>query len=184
MSPRKDPVYSETVFETPWFTVQKEQFPDSPECLGEAYFCITCPDAVVVLAKTDEDKWILVKQFRPALREFTLEFPAGSIDLDESPQEAAKRELLEETGYVCRSLQPMGIGRIMASRYSARAFAFFGQGSTPVEGWRGLERNELILVSTIELKKLVHKGEFQHLAGLALFVMAEWILNEAVVREN
>jgi len=184
MSQRKEPICSETVFETPWFAVQREQFPDSTELQGEPYYCITCSDAVLVLARTEERQWILVKQFRPAMREYTLEFPAGSIDSNESPEEAAARELLEETGYVCRSLQPMGMGRIMASRHPARGYAFFGQGASRSEDFQGLEQTEVVLVSTSELKKLVRTEEFQQLAGLALFVMAEWVLHQPIVREN
>ncbi len=50
---------------------------------------------------------ILVEQFRPPVGQATLEFPAGLIDKDESPEQAALRELREETGYVgeaCRTL--------------------------------------------------------------------------------
>ncbi|KAJ4364401.1 hypothetical protein N0V83_008995 [Neocucurbitaria cava] len=43
---------------------------------------------------------ILVIQFRPPVNAFTVEWPAGLIDADETPQEAAVRELREETGYV------------------------------------------------------------------------------------
>jgi 8-oxo-dGTP pyrophosphatase MutT (NUDIX family) len=43
---------------------------------------------------------ILVEQFRPPVRQVTLEFPAGLIDKDETPEQAALRELKEETGYV------------------------------------------------------------------------------------
>eukprot|EP00529_Nitzschia_sp_RCC80_P032433 CAMPEP_0113502644 /NCGR_PEP_ID=MMETSP0014_2-20120614/33685_1 /TAXON_ID=2857 /ORGANISM="Nitzschia sp." /LENGTH=235 /DNA_ID=CAMNT_0000397487 /DNA_START=222 /DNA_END=926 /DNA_ORIENTATION=- /assembly_acc=CAM_ASM_000159 len=43
---------------------------------------------------------ILVEQFRPPVRQATLEFPAGLIDKDETPEQAALRELREETGYV------------------------------------------------------------------------------------
>ena len=182
MNQRKEPILSERVFETPWFSVQKEQFSDTPELQGEPYFCITCSDAVLVLARTDERKWILVKQFRPAMREWTLEFPAGSIDPNESPQEAAARELLEETGFVCRSLQPMGMGRIMASRHPARAYAFWGEGASRSEKFKVVEQSEVLLVTTVELKNFVRTGEFQQLAGLALFVMAEWVLNRPIVR--
>ncbi|HBP90560.1 MAG TPA: NUDIX hydrolase [Nitrospirales bacterium] len=183
MTQRKEPIYSETVFETPWFAVQKEQFPDSPELRGEPYFCITCSDAVLVLARTEKSQWILVRQFRPAMREWTLEFPAGSIDPDESPQEAAARELFEETGFVCRSLQPMGMGRIMASRHPACGYAFFGEGASRSEDFEVLDHTEVVLVTTADLKKLVAGGQFQQLAGLALLVMAEWNLHRAIVRE-
>lgn len=183
MNQRKEPICSETVFKTPWFAIQKELFPDSPELQGESYFCIQGSDAVLVLARTEEKKWILVKQFRPAMREWTLEFPAGSIDSNESPQEAAARELLEETGFVCRSLQPMGIGRIMASRHPARGYAFFGQEAFRSNDFQAVDPTEVVLVTTTELKDLVQRGEFQQLAGLALLVLAEWNLHELIVRD-
>jgi ADP-ribose pyrophosphatase len=60
-------------------------------------------DAVVVVAlHTDEDrhnpKIVLVKQFRPPIRDFVYELPAGIIDPGENAEQAARRELKEETG--------------------------------------------------------------------------------------
>ena len=51
-----------------------------------------------IIPITNDNKVIMVEQFRYGTRELTLEFPAGSIEEGESPIEAAKRELLEETG--------------------------------------------------------------------------------------
>ena len=177
------PICSQTVFETPWFSVQREEFPDLPELQNQPYFCITCSDAVLVLARTVESQWILVKQFRPAMRESTLEFPAGSIDPGESPSEAAARELFEETGYVCSSLTPLGMGRIMASRHPASGYAFFGDHACREGAFQSLDHTEVVLATTSELKALVQDGQFQQLAGLALFVLAEWNLQEKIVRE-
>eukprot|EP00668_Euglena_longa_P042200 GGOE01055682.1.p1 GENE.GGOE01055682.1~~GGOE01055682.1.p1 ORF type:complete len:371 (-),score=74.82 GGOE01055682.1:332-1294(-) len=60
-------------------------------------------DAVVILPKVvkqgKEVQTLLVKQFRPSVNAHTAEFPAGLVDPGESPEEAALRELLEETGY-------------------------------------------------------------------------------------
>ena len=179
----KQPIRSETVFETPWFSVQQEQFSDCPELHGQPYFCITCSDAVLVLARTVDRQWILVKQFRPAMREATLEIPAGAIDQNEAPHEAAARELLEETGYVCPSLEPMGMGRIMASRHPARGYTFFGDNAYREGDFQSLDHTEVVLATTSELKELVKDGQFQQLAGLALFILAEWNLQEPIVRE-
>lgn len=183
MSQARKLLSSETVFETPWFSVQRERFADSPELDDQPYYCIKSPDAVLVLARTEEGKWILVKQFRPAMRECTLEFPAGSVDPQEHPQTAAARELFEETGYVCRSLQPMGTGRIMASRHPARGYAFFGQGASRTTAFQPVDHTEVVLATTAELKGLVKNGQFQQLAGLALLVLAEWNLEKSLVRE-
>lgn len=57
------------------------------------------PDASAVVPFTDEGKIILVKQFRYSIQEETLEIPAGKIDPEESPEECARREMAEETGY-------------------------------------------------------------------------------------
>ena len=55
-----------------------------------------------------EDKFILEKQYRYAFNEEIIEIPAGKLEKDEIPLEAAKRELLEETGY--RPLEMIHLG--------------------------------------------------------------------------
>jgi len=60
---------------------------------------IKSPDIVGILALTPDNKVIIVQQFRPGTEEIVDEIPAGMIDEGESPEVAAERELLEETGY-------------------------------------------------------------------------------------
>ena len=55
--------------------------------------------AVCVLALSKDNKVILAKQFRPGPEKVLLEMPGGIIDKNETPEEAIKREFLEETGY-------------------------------------------------------------------------------------
>lgn len=55
--------------------------------------------AACVLALTKDNKIILTKQFRPGPEKILLELPGGAIDSDETPEEAIKREFLDETGY-------------------------------------------------------------------------------------
>lgn len=55
-------------------------------------------DAVMIIPITENDEFVILKQFRPAINDFIFEFPAGLIDSGEGVIEAAKRELFEETG--------------------------------------------------------------------------------------
>lgn len=57
------------------------------------------PDASAVLAFIDEHNVLMVRQYRYAADEVTLEIPAGKIDPGETPEECILRELIEETGY-------------------------------------------------------------------------------------
>ncbi|MGL4655625.1 MAG: NUDIX hydrolase [Sarcina sp.] len=55
-------------------------------------------DAVMIVPITEEDEFIILKQFRPAINDYIYEFPAGLVDSGEEIVESAKRELFEETG--------------------------------------------------------------------------------------
>lgn len=64
-------------------------------------------DVVFIIPVDAEGNVLLVRQYRKAVEEELLEIPAGNMDPGERPEEAAQRELREETGYKARSLQHM-----------------------------------------------------------------------------
>ena len=77
------------------------------------------PDAVVLILKdTSGERLLLNREFRLATGEWVYNFPAGLIDGDESPEEAAARELREETG-----LHLDEVNDIIPISYSAVGFA-------------------------------------------------------------
>ncbi|MGO3049437.1 ADP-ribose pyrophosphatase [Staphylococcus casei] len=61
--------------------------------------------AVAVCAITPDNEVILVKQFRKPAEKVMLEIPAGKLELNEIREDAAKRELEEETGYIAENLE-------------------------------------------------------------------------------
>ena len=77
------------------------------------------PDAVVLILTDTEDKHILLnREFRLATGQWIYNFPAGLIDGDETPEEAATRELREETG-----LTLVSVSDVIPLSYSAVGFA-------------------------------------------------------------
>lgn len=172
-----------TVFRTVWFSIEQEWFNHIKSLRGKPYYRINSPDGVLVLALTETDEIILVRQFRPALHRYTLEVPSGAIDLSGSPQEAAARELYEETGYVCKALTCLGAGRIMMNRHSSREFAFCGTGAVKDPTFEGNEDIEVVLVTPAAFKALVLSGEFEQFAAFALLLLADWKLGTQLVRQ-
>jgi ADP-ribose diphosphatase len=67
------------------------------------------PGACAVVALTERGDVVLVRQFREAIGDWSLEVPAGVLDHPgESPAECVAREVLEETGHVVESVEPLG----------------------------------------------------------------------------
>jgi len=65
----------------------------------EGYSVVNFPDGVIIVATDTEGRLVTINEYKYAVDRIVLGLPAGSIDGDESLIDAAKRELLEETGY-------------------------------------------------------------------------------------
>jgi ADP-ribose pyrophosphatase len=158
---------SRRVFETPWFSIDEFALPD-----GAPFFRLTRPDGVVILALTGGGEIVLVRQFRPARSRFSLEMPAGSIDPGEAPLEAAKRELLEETGYDGGDWSELGIGGMSLDRDSATMHLFLARDVSPASA---PEANvEVVVVPASAMADLFLSGECEQLAALSALVLARW----------
>lgn len=152
---------AEIVFETEWFNVERQAYDGVKTLQGKPFYRINALDGVIVLALTASNEIVLVKQFRPALGQHTLEMPAGAVEPNETPVEAAARELYEETGYVCQSLIQLGTGHLMASRLNARQHTVLGAGASRHPSYSPREEFQVLLVSPAEMKRLVLAGGVQ-----------------------
>lgn len=72
------------------------------------YVTVRHPGAVVIIPRQDDGTFLLINQYRHALRQRLLEFPAGTIEAGEAPLECARRELGEEVGRTARSWEVVG----------------------------------------------------------------------------
>lgn len=71
-------------------------------------FIETKNDAVVILAKTKDNRWIITKEYRHPIKQYITGIPGGAMEDGESPIQTAKRELLEETGYETQEFELLG----------------------------------------------------------------------------
>jgi len=60
------------------------------------------PDAVCIVPRTEDDRLVLIREFRYPLNSWCIAFPAGLIEPGETIEETVERELAEETGYALR----------------------------------------------------------------------------------
>ena len=139
--------------------------------LGEG-FTIECPDWVSVVPVSDDGRVALVRQYRHGIDAFTLEVPGGVIDPGESPDAAAARELVEETGWVAGSLEPLGWTHPNPPIQSNRHFMFLARGAHPARAAIDDpdERCELVVLPLAELRARVAAGEITH--ALVLVALA------------
>jgi ADP-ribose pyrophosphatase len=82
-----------------WATLRVDTVKLQTGVVKDDYYVLEYPNWVNAIALTRDNKVILVRQYRHAADIISLEVPGGVIDGDEAPEEAVKRELLEETGY-------------------------------------------------------------------------------------
>lgn len=90
---------SEYLIKRPWLTARRDavQLPNGE--INDEFYVLEYPDWVNIIAITPDDQFVFVRQYRYALDIDSIELCAGVIEPDESPEDGARRELLEETGY-------------------------------------------------------------------------------------
>lgn len=97
---------SEIIFENKFFKVHKDRCEKTDGSIVEDYYTVDRPNVAIIVAFTPEMDLVMIKQYRHPVRSTDYEIPAGFIEPFETEiAEAAKRELLEETGYEAESLE-------------------------------------------------------------------------------
>ena len=107
--------------------------------------------AVGIVAITDDNKVVLVKQFRKPIEKPIFEIPAGKLEKNESPKECAERELKEETGYSAKNIKLIHKFFTSAGFSNEIMFVYLATGLTP--GENNLDADEFLDVYEIELEE-------------------------------
>lgn len=151
------------MYRTPWFTLVEKEVNNSPS----PYYVLKQPDCVSILALTEGGELLLVRQYRPALERESLELPSGHVEGNETPAEAAHRELIEETGYRANHLELMGNLITDTGRLGNRLWCFSATGLEPAAGSGAAENITLIKCRSEEILPKIEGGELEHSQDLA-----------------
>jgi ADP-ribose pyrophosphatase len=152
---------SRTISDHRIFRVRHDEYRFGPAGAERDFVVLECPDWVNVVPVTGDGRVVLVRQYRHGIRQMALEIPGGVVDAGESPQEAALRELREETGYVPQSIKFLGrvhpnpaIQGNWSSSYLAEGCRL--EAATHPDPFEDIE---VVLVSRAEIPALIRREE-------------------------
>ena len=165
---------SERLFETPYFALRSDRLRLPDGAIKDPYYVVERPDAAIVFPLTREGEVVLVRQYRPPLERMELGLPAGLVEEGEKPEAAARRELLEETGYSGGEWELLGSLASSPSLKDNWAYLFLARG---VEEMAPPDPDEHELVETVrvpvgELLGLIRAGEIVSSSGVAAVMLA------------
>ena len=181
-------VKTEHIVQDEWIDFRRSayRFPDGT--VFEPYYSYSRRDYVVIVASDEEGNYICVRQFRQGIGEVTTEFVAGGLErpdgkeyrggdssASEDALEAAKRELMEESGYASDEwthLLTIPSNATIADNY---AYLYCAKNCRKVSG-QHLDETEFLNVelhSKEEIEELIRTGKFQQMAHVAAWYLAK-----------
>jgi 8-oxo-dGTP pyrophosphatase MutT (NUDIX family) len=168
------------VFDCRVFSIH-ESYCKSPDDKLQSFVVIDAADwaiVVPVLETSEGKKLVMVRQWRHGSQHLSLEFPGGVFEPGENPQEAAARELLEETGYRPGSIKKIGEFSPNPAIMSNKVHFFLAEDLIDT-GKQNLDADEFVeveLVSVEAVKKGMGKPPYVHAlmgSALALYLQSD-----------
>jgi ADP-ribose pyrophosphatase len=158
---------------SPWMDIIAREVEFSEGQPVETYHAVGQQDYIAIVARTPNGRIPIVRQYRPAVEAFTWELPAGLVDRGEQPIAGAQRELLEETGYVVRTILPLGSALPCTGRLSNRVHSFFIETGDQIADFTAEPGVAVATMTPAELVALIAKGEFIQQLHLGALLLAE-----------
>ncbi|MFH1052980.1 MAG: NUDIX hydrolase [Candidatus Woesearchaeota archaeon] len=136
---------SEYLVQNKWVNVKREKIRLPNNKIIKDYYLLERPDSVIVFCLTKQNKILILKQYKHGAQEEIQEIPAGMMDDRESPEDAARREVLEETGYKVENLEKIGTIFLDPTATRSTCHIYFATGAEKV-GSQKLDATEDITV--------------------------------------
>lgn len=165
---------SESLLATPYFRLRSERLRLPDGAVKDPYYVLERPDAAIIFPVTGAGEVVLVRQYRPPVERMELGLPAGLVERGEDPEAAARRELLEETGYSGGDWEPLGALASSPSLKNNWAHLYLALGversATPDP-----DEHERLVVERVpvdEVFERVRSGEVFSSSGVAAIMLA------------
>ncbi len=163
---------SRIVYKNPWIRLERHEVEVRASGHRFDYTYLASRPSVMVVALTAEGGIVLVRQYRYPRREFAYELPGGGTH-GNTPRQAAREELEQETGYQASRWRKAGEFVVYCGLSDELCHVFVASGLRP--GRQKLEETEHISVhevSPVRLKAMIRRGEFRDGMGLAALRIA------------
>jgi ADP-ribose pyrophosphatase len=131
--------------------------------LIEPFYVLEYPDWINVFGLTTQNEVVLVRQYRHGIGKVVVELPSGAIEPeDASPLEAAKRELLEETGYASNHFIQTGVVSSNPANFTNMTYCFLARDLEKVRDPQpeDTEEIETVLVTLGQAVDMLNRGDF------------------------
>ena len=135
------------------------------------FFVIENPDWVNIIALTKDLQVVLIEQYRQGIEDVILEIPGGMIDEGEAPERAARRELLEETGYASDEFVYLGKSHPNPAINNNTLHHFLALNAEKIEEVAFDEHESVVtrLAPLPEIPALIKSGAISHSLVVAAF---------------
>ena len=167
-------IHSDTVFSSRYVTVKCNEVELEDGLLIPDFYTIRIPDAASICAITDDERVLLKREDRYACQEPLIELPAGQFEKNENPLDVAKRELLEETGYVSDCWTYLGATRESTSKLTNTMHLFMATDCKRVAG-QHLDKTERLEAWSVPLDEaidMVMRNEIKSNSSAQAILMA------------
>ena len=162
----------ETAYDCGFFQVRVRQSSSPLTGKKHPFYVLSTHSWINVVAVTEDGRVPFVSQYRHGSGQISLEIPGGAVDRkDASPLEAAKRELLEETGYAADEWHSLGELHPNPAILDNTCYVFLARGARRVADLK-LDEAEELEVSLRDLKDvpgMIRGGEIRHALVVAAF---------------